>query len=169
MPFGSPATEVIMTDVELVMAAAGVVISTFSPLASFSSTPMSSMNALRVPDPSSREYTETSPDGDTSSAAAASPAAWPESALFPEAQPARANAPRASTAPTARIMIFFFISFLSSCSFSPVFDFAAARDRSPPRMMDMMRNAHQSPVGRKSNLGKVCKAQRRRRLLDNDR
>ena len=61
MALGSPATDVIMTAVELVMAAAGVVMSTLSPLASFCSMPNSSMNAPRVPEPSSRERTVISP------------------------------------------------------------------------------------------------------------
>ena len=39
------------------MAAASVVLSTFWPSAFFSSTPVSSMNAPRVPEPSSREMT----------------------------------------------------------------------------------------------------------------
>ena len=55
MAFASPATDVIMTDVAFVMAAVGVVRSTLSPLVSFSSMPNSSMNAPRVPEPSSRE------------------------------------------------------------------------------------------------------------------
>ena len=53
MALGSPATDVIMTAVELVMAAAGVVMSTLSPLAPFCSMPNNSTKAPRVPEPSS--------------------------------------------------------------------------------------------------------------------
>ena len=55
MALGSPATPVSMTEVELVMTASVVVMSTVSPFSSSSSTPNSSTNALRVPEPSSRE------------------------------------------------------------------------------------------------------------------
>ena len=113
MPFSSPATDVIMTDVEFVMAADVVVMSTFSPLASFSSMPMSSTNAPRVPEPSSREYTETSPDGTAPAAPSPSPPS-PEPALPPPEQPMRPNAPSASRAPIAIITKRFFMLFLSS-------------------------------------------------------
>ena len=53
-------TVVIMTEVLLVTAAAGVVQSTFSPASFFCSTPNSSINAPRVPEPSSREITPIS-------------------------------------------------------------------------------------------------------------
>ena len=56
MAFLLPATEAIMTEVELVISALSVVRSTFFPL-TFSSIPNSSTNAPRVPDPSSREST----------------------------------------------------------------------------------------------------------------
>ena len=54
MALGSPATVVIMTLVELVTMASTVMLSTFSPASFFSSTPVSSTKALRVPLPSSR-------------------------------------------------------------------------------------------------------------------
>ena len=57
MPWGSLATVVIMTAVELVIAAVAVVMSTFSPSSFSCSMPKSSMKAPRVPEPSSREYT----------------------------------------------------------------------------------------------------------------
>ena len=50
--------------------ASSVVLSIFSPLASFSSTPNSSMNAPLVPEPSSREYTEISSSVSKSAVAA---------------------------------------------------------------------------------------------------
>ncbi len=61
MPSGSPATEVSMTEVELVITASLVVRSTGVPSEAFSSRPTSSTNALRVPLPSSREKTFTEP------------------------------------------------------------------------------------------------------------
>ena len=57
MASASLATVVFITAVELVIAAEEVVLSTFLPLPSFSSIPNSSINAPRVPDPSSREVT----------------------------------------------------------------------------------------------------------------
>src|SRR5699024_10736931 len=103
MPFSSPATEVIMTEVELVMAAAAVVMSTFSPLESSSSMPNSSTNAPRVPEPSSREYTEMLPEDDE-------PPSDPE---LPDAQPNSPNIPSASAIAPAAIAKRFFMSTLS--------------------------------------------------------
>ena len=52
-----PSTEVITTSVLFVISAVSTVISTFLPCAFFTSTPKSSMNAPRVPEPASREIT----------------------------------------------------------------------------------------------------------------
>ena len=120
-----------MTDVEFVMAADVVVMSTFSPLASFSSMPMSSTNAPRVPEPSSREYTETSPVGTVPAALSASP----EPALPPPEQPMRPNAPSASRAPIAIITKRFFMLFLSLAPLPGAYLFAsrsAAPDGAAP-------------------------------------
>lgn len=105
MALGSPATDVIMTAVELVMAAAGVVMSTLSPLASFCSMPNSSTKAPRVPEPSSREYTEMGALADAPlppDALAESPAAAVSPADVP-AQPASAtaSAPHRAAAPAS--------------------------------------------------------------------
>ena len=62
------------------MAAASVVLSTFLPSAFFSSTPVSSMKAPRVPEPSSREMTVISWSVSKSPAGAASEAASEETA-----------------------------------------------------------------------------------------
>ena len=105
MALGSPATDVIMTAVELVMAAAGVVMSTLSPLASFCSMPNSSTKAPRVPEPSSREYTEMGALADAPlppDALAESPAAAVSPADAPT-QPASATAraPHKAAAPAS--------------------------------------------------------------------
>lgn len=91
MALGSPATDVIMTAVELVMAAAGVVMSTLSPLASFCSMPNSSTKAPRVPEPSSREYTEMGALAD----APLPPDALAESPLRPYRRPMCLRNPQA--------------------------------------------------------------------------
>ena len=54
MPLSSSATVVIMTEVVLVMAAEGSIMSTVSPSSPVSSMPNSSTNMVRVPDPLSR-------------------------------------------------------------------------------------------------------------------
>ena len=89
MALGSPATDVIMTAVELVMAAAGVVMSTLSPLASFCSMPNSSTKAPRVPEPSSREYTEMGALAD------APLPPWQSRPLQPYRRPMRPHNPQA--------------------------------------------------------------------------
>ena len=69
--FTSPATVVIITEVEFVIFASSVVMSTLLPSASFSSIPKSSTNAPLVPDPSSRERMVISPDAPVWSALSA--------------------------------------------------------------------------------------------------
>ena len=61
MAFGLPCTVVIITEVLFVICASSVVRSSFSPASFFCSMPNSSMNAPRVPEPSSRERTVISP------------------------------------------------------------------------------------------------------------
>ena len=73
MAYALPATVVIMTFVLLVVTASTVVLSISWPSAVSSSTPVSSMNALRVPEPSSREITVMAADGSNPSLSAGRP------------------------------------------------------------------------------------------------
>ena len=77
MAFSLPATLVSTTSVLFAISASAVVLSTFLPSAVFSSTPVSSMNAPRVPEPSSREMTVIAPEA---------PLSTPSAACVPEAE-----------------------------------------------------------------------------------
>ncbi|WP_370843057.1 hypothetical protein [Gemmiger formicilis] len=78
------------------MAAASVVLSTFLPSAFFSSTPVSSMKAPRVPEPSSREMTVMSWSASKSPAGA-------EEAAAESAEPQAARLRASAAAVTAAI------------------------------------------------------------------
>ena len=111
MASGSLATEVIITEVEFVMAAASVVMSTLLPAASFSSSPNSSMNAPRVPEPSSREYTEIS-----LLAWFADESLFDESEPF-DAQPTALRRPKAQIATSTAVRPFLIKALLISIPF----------------------------------------------------
>ena len=105
MAFSLPATLVRTTSVLFAISASAVVLSTFLPSAVFSSTPVSSMNAPRVPEPSSREMTVIAPE---------TPLSAPSAACVSEADaelPQPARAPVSMSAARSRDTLFFMIVF----------------------------------------------------------
>jgi len=114
-----------MTEVLLVIEASSVVLSIFLPSAFFCSMPISSMNAPRVPDPSSREMTamlfaasklDAAEDGATEEGAAEGEGVVDELAVL---APQPANAVSAIAEIKAAEIIFFILNKLlySFCSF----------------------------------------------------